>query len=166
MQEARCSPTHLHLDQHNCLEVVIVKRRSGSIPAVANAMLSLQGVKHGAVGGDRHCQGSTLKPRRAPSPVFSAPGAAGEDFACGCVPRPSPSHHNNKHLPVAASRFKLRRTRGQRNEEGNLYDGFPGHDCAAGRGGPGHSTLSQNAVHVGAQRNSGLVRVPVGSPRP
>ena len=39
--------THVHLDHHNCLEVVIMKGRSGSIQAVANAILSLQGVKHG-----------------------------------------------------------------------------------------------------------------------
>ena len=39
--------THVHLDHHNCLEVVMMKGRSGSIRAIANAILSLQGVKHG-----------------------------------------------------------------------------------------------------------------------
>ena len=51
--------THVHLDHHNCLEVVIMKGRSGSIRAVANAILSLQGVKHGqlvvtSTGKDLH----------------------------------------------------------------------------------------------------------------
>jgi CopG family transcriptional regulator, nickel-responsive regulator len=51
--------THVHLDHHNCLEVVIMKGRSGSIQAVADAILSLQGVKHGqlvitSTGKDLH----------------------------------------------------------------------------------------------------------------
>jgi CopG family transcriptional regulator, nickel-responsive regulator len=51
--------THVHLDHHNCLEVVIMKGRSGSIRAVANAILSLKGVKHGqlvvtSTGKDLH----------------------------------------------------------------------------------------------------------------
>ena len=51
--------THVHLDADNCLEVVIMKGRSGSIRAVANAILSLQGVKHGqlvvtSTGRDLH----------------------------------------------------------------------------------------------------------------
>ena len=51
--------THVHLDHHNCLEVVIMKGKSGSIRAVANAILSLQGVKHGqlvvtSTGKDLH----------------------------------------------------------------------------------------------------------------
>ena len=51
--------THVHLDHHNCLEVVIMKGKSGSIRAVANSILSLQGVKHGqlvvtSTGKDLH----------------------------------------------------------------------------------------------------------------
>ncbi len=51
--------THVHLDHHNCLEVVIMKGRSGAIQAVADAILSLQGVKHGqlvltSTGKDLH----------------------------------------------------------------------------------------------------------------
>jgi CopG family transcriptional regulator, nickel-responsive regulator len=51
--------THVHLDHHNCLEVVIMKGRSGSIRAIADAILSLQGVKHGqlvvtSTGKDLH----------------------------------------------------------------------------------------------------------------
>ena len=39
--------THVHLDHHNCLEVVIMKGRSRSLRDLANRILSLQGVKHG-----------------------------------------------------------------------------------------------------------------------
>jgi CopG family transcriptional regulator, nickel-responsive regulator len=39
--------THVHLDHHNCLEVVIMKGRSSSLRDLANRILSLQGVKHG-----------------------------------------------------------------------------------------------------------------------
>lgn len=39
--------THVHLDHHNCLEVVIMKGRSGSLRDLANSILSLRGVKHG-----------------------------------------------------------------------------------------------------------------------
>ncbi len=51
--------THVHLDHHNCLEVVIMKGRSGTIQAIADAILSLQGVKHGqlvltSTGKDLH----------------------------------------------------------------------------------------------------------------
>lgn len=39
--------THVHLDHHNCLEVVIMKGRSGALRDLANHILSLRGVKHG-----------------------------------------------------------------------------------------------------------------------
>jgi len=39
--------THVHLDHHNCLEVVIMKGRSGALQDLANHILSLRGVKHG-----------------------------------------------------------------------------------------------------------------------
>jgi CopG family transcriptional regulator, nickel-responsive regulator len=39
--------THVHLDHHNCLEVVMMKGRSGAIRDLSNRILSLQGVKHG-----------------------------------------------------------------------------------------------------------------------
>ncbi len=39
--------THVHLDHHNCLEVVIMKGRSGAIRDLSNRILSLRGVKHG-----------------------------------------------------------------------------------------------------------------------
>ncbi len=39
--------THVHLDHHNCLEVIIMKGRSGPIRDLSNRILSLRGVKHG-----------------------------------------------------------------------------------------------------------------------
>lgn len=39
--------THVHLDHHNCLEVVIMKGRTGELNDLANSILSLRGVKHG-----------------------------------------------------------------------------------------------------------------------
>jgi CopG family transcriptional regulator, nickel-responsive regulator len=39
--------THVHLDRDNCLEVVILKGRSGQIRGLADQMLSMRGVKHG-----------------------------------------------------------------------------------------------------------------------
>jgi len=39
--------THVHLDHHNCLEVVIMKGRSAELRRIADRILSLRGVKHG-----------------------------------------------------------------------------------------------------------------------
>lgn len=39
--------THVHLDQVNCLEVIIMKGNSTEIRHLADHMLSLRGVKHG-----------------------------------------------------------------------------------------------------------------------
>jgi len=39
--------THVHLDHHNCLEVVIMKGRGRELNDLANGILSLRGVKHG-----------------------------------------------------------------------------------------------------------------------
>jgi len=41
------SSMHVHLDHHNCLEIVVVKGRSREIRDFANAILSLRGVNHG-----------------------------------------------------------------------------------------------------------------------
>lgn len=41
------STTHIHLDHHNCLEVIIVRGRSSKITKIANALISTTGVKHG-----------------------------------------------------------------------------------------------------------------------
>lgn len=39
--------THVHLDEKNCLEVVIMKGRAGEVKHMADHMLSMRGVKHG-----------------------------------------------------------------------------------------------------------------------
>jgi len=41
------SSMHVHLDHHNCLEVVVVKGRSRDVRDFANGILSLRGVNHG-----------------------------------------------------------------------------------------------------------------------
>ena len=39
--------THVHLDEKNCFEVVIMKGPAGEVKHMADHMLSLKGVKHG-----------------------------------------------------------------------------------------------------------------------
>ena len=42
----RCS-THVHLDEHNCLEVIVVKGGGRQVRAIADRLISTRGVKHG-----------------------------------------------------------------------------------------------------------------------
>jgi len=39
--------THVHLDHHNCLEVIILKGKSADAQNFADKLLSLKGVSHG-----------------------------------------------------------------------------------------------------------------------
>jgi len=41
------STTHIHLDQHNCLEVLIVKGKSKEVKTIADHLISTRGIKHG-----------------------------------------------------------------------------------------------------------------------
>ncbi|WP_297070053.1 nickel-responsive transcriptional regulator NikR [Thermococcus sp.] len=41
------SSIHVHMDRHNCLEVVIVRGKAKRIKEIADRLLSLKGVKHG-----------------------------------------------------------------------------------------------------------------------
>lgn len=41
-----CS-THVHMDEHNCLEVIIVRGSSARVKYIANTLISTRGVKHG-----------------------------------------------------------------------------------------------------------------------
>lgn len=41
------SALHVHLDEHNCLEVVVVKGRAGEVRRLADELLGTKGVKHG-----------------------------------------------------------------------------------------------------------------------
>jgi CopG family nickel-responsive transcriptional regulator len=41
------SSTHIHLDHHNCLEVIVLRGKSSLIRKTADALLSTRHVKHG-----------------------------------------------------------------------------------------------------------------------
>jgi len=41
------STMHIHLDKHNCLEVLVVRGRGRQIKKIADRLLSTRGVKHG-----------------------------------------------------------------------------------------------------------------------
>jgi len=41
-----CS-THVHLDEDNCLEVIVVRGRSEEVQGIADRLISTRGVKHG-----------------------------------------------------------------------------------------------------------------------
>jgi CopG family transcriptional regulator, nickel-responsive regulator len=47
LHEDIISSIHVHLDAHNCLEVLIVKGKSGDIKAAADRLIGTKGVKHG-----------------------------------------------------------------------------------------------------------------------
>jgi CopG family nickel-responsive transcriptional regulator len=38
---------HVHLDRHNCLEVLAVKGRADKIKKIADTLIATKGVKHG-----------------------------------------------------------------------------------------------------------------------
>ena len=55
----------MHLDHDNCLEVLVVKGKASEVRAIADALISTKGVKHGrltitssgagpVIVGDRH----------------------------------------------------------------------------------------------------------------
>lgn len=41
------STTHVHIDEHNCLEVLILEGKSAQIKKLADEIISIKGVKHG-----------------------------------------------------------------------------------------------------------------------
>ncbi len=41
------SSMHVHLDHHNCMEVLAVRGKSGLVQAMADQIVSAKGVKHG-----------------------------------------------------------------------------------------------------------------------
>ena len=43
------SSLHIHLDYHNCLEVIIVKGKSKDINKIADNLINVKGVKHGTL---------------------------------------------------------------------------------------------------------------------
>ena len=51
IQHAHCdeivSSMHVHVDEHNCLEVIIMKGASATVRGIADALLGTKGVLHG-----------------------------------------------------------------------------------------------------------------------
>jgi CopG family transcriptional regulator, nickel-responsive regulator len=47
------SSQHIHLDHHNCLEIVAVKGNSGKVKKLADTLKALKGVKHGSLSVSR-----------------------------------------------------------------------------------------------------------------
>jgi len=41
------SSLHVHLDAHNCLEVIILKGKAARVKKIADGLISMRGVKHG-----------------------------------------------------------------------------------------------------------------------
>ena len=41
------SSMHIHIDAHNCLEVIVVKGRAKDIKTIADRLIGIKGVKHG-----------------------------------------------------------------------------------------------------------------------
>jgi CopG family nickel-responsive transcriptional regulator len=41
------STVHVHLDHHNCLEVLVVRGRAAAIKSLADRLIGARGVKHG-----------------------------------------------------------------------------------------------------------------------
>lgn len=41
------STMHVHLDHHNCLEVLVVKGKASAIKRISDRMIGAKGVKHG-----------------------------------------------------------------------------------------------------------------------
>lgn len=53
------SNTHVHLDHHHCLEVIIVRGKSANVKTLADTLISTKGVMHGKLtmtttGGKLH----------------------------------------------------------------------------------------------------------------
>ncbi len=45
--ETILSTLHIHLDEHNCLEIVAARGRAADIRSIADQLISAKGVKHG-----------------------------------------------------------------------------------------------------------------------
>jgi CopG family nickel-responsive transcriptional regulator len=39
--------THVHMDEHNCMEVLVVRGAAAEVQAIADKLISARGVKHG-----------------------------------------------------------------------------------------------------------------------
>lgn len=45
--KAIISTTHIHLDEHNCLEVLIIRGKGGDVKKISDRLIGTKGVKHG-----------------------------------------------------------------------------------------------------------------------
>ena len=43
------STTHVHMDHHNCLEIIIVRGKPAQVRALADRLMALRGVKNGSL---------------------------------------------------------------------------------------------------------------------
>ena len=43
------SSTHIHLDPHNCIEVIIMRGLSQEVKQLADTLIATKGVKHGTI---------------------------------------------------------------------------------------------------------------------
>jgi len=48
-QDVIISTQHVHLDHHNCLEIIAVKGAPGAVQKLADTLRSVKGVKHGTL---------------------------------------------------------------------------------------------------------------------
>lgn len=46
-EDAILSNLHIHLDHHNCLEVIVVRERAKKVRALSDELIGARGVKHG-----------------------------------------------------------------------------------------------------------------------
>jgi CopG family nickel-responsive transcriptional regulator len=47
--EAIICATHVHMDHHHCLEVIVVRGQTSEVKAISDRLLSTRGVKHGGL---------------------------------------------------------------------------------------------------------------------
>ena len=41
------STTHIHLDHHNCLEVLILRGNAADVQRIADSLIATKGIRHG-----------------------------------------------------------------------------------------------------------------------
>ena len=56
------STLHVHLDEHNCLEVVVLKGKAGEVKKIADELIGTKGVKHGKLVSTTTGRDFTLRP--------------------------------------------------------------------------------------------------------
>ena len=88
------STMHVHLDHHNCLEILALRGKGERVYELADKLLALRGVKHGKLTCAATESSSIGNGRpRCPCSVFtSISPASSRAWACGrsCTAKPSP----------------------------------------------------------------------------